>query len=338
MAQFSRTLVIGATGFIGRYVAEASVAAGDTTYVLVRSPFTKCLSKAMTIRSLQDRGATVVVGSINDGEFLVKTLRELKIDTVVSAVGGGGILDQLVLVDSMKILGTVKRFLPSEFGHDVDRANPVEPGLGMYKEKRRVRRAVEAAGIPFTYVCCNSIAAWPYYDNTHPADVLPPLDRFQIYGDGNVKAYFVDGTDIGKLTIRAAKDPRALNKCLHFRPPTNYFTINELASLWEEKIGRILPRITVTEEDLLAAAQENVIPESIVAALTHDIFIKGCQTSLSMDETRDAEVSLLYPDVSFRTLAECFDDYLVKHRDESVDMISNPNSIIEPFAITATCG
>lgn len=81
----------------------------------------------------------------------------------------------------------MQRFLPSEFGHDIDRADPVEPGLTMYEQKRKVRRQIEKCGIPYTYICCNSIAAWPYHDNTHPADVLPPLDRFQIYGDGSVK-------------------------------------------------------------------------------------------------------------------------------------------------------
>ena len=81
----------------------------------------------------------------------------------------------------------LQRFLPSEFGHDVNRADPVEPGLNMYREKRRVRQLVEESGIPFTYICCNSIASWPYYNNIHPSEVLPPTDFFQIYGDGNVK-------------------------------------------------------------------------------------------------------------------------------------------------------
>ena len=81
----------------------------------------------------------------------------------------------------------VQRFLPSEFGHDVDRADPVEPGLDMYKAKRRIRRLLEEYGVPHTYICCNSIASWPYYDNTHPSEVVPPLDQFQIYGDGSVK-------------------------------------------------------------------------------------------------------------------------------------------------------
>lgn len=69
----------------------------------------------------------------------------------------------------------------------MDRADPVEPGLTMYNEKKKVRRVIEELGIPYTNICCNSVASWPYYDNTHPSEVLPPLDKFQIYGDGNIK-------------------------------------------------------------------------------------------------------------------------------------------------------
>lgn len=67
-------------------------------------------------------------------------------------------------------------------------------------------------------------------------------------------AYFVAGTDIGKFTIETINDDRTVNKSLHFRPPSNLVSINELASLWEKKIGRTLPRVTVEEDDLLAAA------------------------------------------------------------------------------------
>ena len=63
----------------------------------------------------------------------------------------------------------------------------MEPGLQMYMEKRKVRRAVEEGGVAYTYICCNSIASWPYYDNTHPSELIPPLDHFQIYGDGTTK-------------------------------------------------------------------------------------------------------------------------------------------------------
>ncbi|KAI4373303.1 hypothetical protein MLD38_011439 [Melastoma candidum] len=305
-----RVLVIGATGFIGRFVAEASIRSGRPTYLLVRPGTSGCASKSNIVKLLHDQGAMILHGLVNDKEFMEKLLRDYEIEIVISAVGGENVLDQMNLVEAIKAVGTIKRFLPSEFGHDVDKADPVEPGLNMYIEKRRVRRLVEDSGIPYTYICCNSIAAWPYFDNTHPSEVLPPLDQFQIYGDGSVKAYFVAGSDIGKYTMRTVDDVRALNKSVHFRPSCNYYNINELALLWEKKIGRTLPRVTITEDDLLAAAAENRIPESIVASFTHDIFIKGCQINFSIDGLGEVEVCELYPEDSFRTLDECFGEYL----------------------------
>jgi leucoanthocyanidin reductase len=70
-----------------------------------------------------------------------------------------------------------------------------------------------------------------------------------------VTAYFVAGADIGKFTIKSIDDDRTLNKTIHFRPSSNMLNINELASLWEDKIGRKLPRITISEDDLLVAAK-----------------------------------------------------------------------------------
>ncbi|CAN6478544.1 unnamed protein product [Victoria cruziana] len=181
-----RVLVIGATGYIGGFVAEASLASGRTTYVLSR-PGPVSESRAETVRDLEEAGAVFLYGSMKDRDYMTKILKDLKIEVVISAVGGESILDQIELVNILKAVPSVKRFLPSEFGHDIDRTNPVEPALTMYNHKRKVRRAVEAAGIPYTYICCNSIAAWPYFDEKNPSKVPPPLDCFEIYGDGNVK-------------------------------------------------------------------------------------------------------------------------------------------------------
>lgn len=342
VSEAGRTMIIGSTGFIGRFVADASLDSGRPTYLLVQ-PRPTSPSKASIIKSLQEKGAIIIHGSIEDRDLMEKVLKEHKIEVVISAVGGAHISTQLSLVDAIKAVGTVKRFLPSEFGHDMDRADPVEPALTMYEEKRRVRRYIEAAGVPYTYICCNSIAAWPYHDNHHPADVLPPLDTFHVYGDGTVKAYFVAGDDIGKFTIKSIDDVRTLNKTLHFRPSGNLLNINELASLWEEKIGRKLPRVTVSEDDLLTAAKEMRIPQSIVAALTHDIFIIGCQVNYSLDKPTDVEVVSLYPDTPFRTIDECFKDFArliadtpkVVNKPKSNDAIIVPNSKPEALAITA---
>ncbi|CAN1296222.1 Leucoanthocyanidin reductase [Linum perenne] len=273
-----RVLIVGATGLIGRFVAEASLDSGRPTYLLTRTPsFSTSPAKAQALKSLEERGAIILQGSISDKESIESILKDNEIEVVISIVGGGNLLDQLTLVQAIKSVGTVK------FGHDVDRADPVEPGLGMYLEKRQ--------------------ASWPYYDNTHPSDVPPPIDRLSIY------AYFVTGPDIGKFTIKTLDDARTINKSIHFRPAVNYYNMNELASLWEKKIGRTIPRVTVTESDLLAIAAENRIPESIVAAFTHDIFVKGCQSNFKLDGVNDLEASTLYPDEAFETVDKVFGDF-----------------------------
>uniref|UniRef100_J3LM66 NmrA-like domain-containing protein n=1 Tax=Oryza brachyantha TaxID=4533 RepID=J3LM66_ORYBR len=305
-------IIVGAPGYIGRFVAEACLDSGRETFILVR-PGNACPARAAAVDALRQKGAVVIEGCVGGKEgrrSVEASLRAHGVEVVISVMGGASILDQLGLIEAIRAAGTVKRFLPSEFGHDVDRARPVGAGLRFYEEKRRVRRAAEASGVPYTFICCNSIAGWPYYDSTHPSELPPPLDRFQIYGDGTVRAFFVAGSDIGKFTIKAAYDARSINKVVHFRPACNLLSTNEMASLWESKIGRTLPRVTLTEDDLIAMAAEDVIPESIVASLTHDIFINGCQTDFYIEGPRDIEISSLYPDIPFRTVEECFDDYL----------------------------
>jgi len=68
-------------------------------------------------------------------------------------------------------------------------------------------------------------------------------------------AYFVTGGDIGKYTIKTVDDIRTLNKAVQFRPPKKFLTLNELAAIWETKIGKSLPRVCISEQDLLAMAK-----------------------------------------------------------------------------------
>jgi len=54
-----RAMIIGSTGFIGQFVAEASLDSGRPTYLLVQSSQASP-SKASTIKSLQDKGAIII--------------------------------------------------------------------------------------------------------------------------------------------------------------------------------------------------------------------------------------------------------------------------------------
>uniref|UniRef100_A0A8R7RBF6 NmrA-like domain-containing protein n=1 Tax=Triticum urartu TaxID=4572 RepID=A0A8R7RBF6_TRIUA len=63
------------------------------------------------------------------------------------------------IVMAVKEAGNViKRLLPSEFGSDVERVHTVDPAATLYAGKVRLRRLIEAEGIPHTYVCCNGFA------------------------------------------------------------------------------------------------------------------------------------------------------------------------------------
>lgn len=83
------------------------------------------------------------------------------------------------------------------------------------------------------------------------------------------------------------------------------------------------------------------IPESIVASFTHDIFIKGCQVNFSLDKPTDLEATSLYPEMQFRTIDECFDEFVEKimggQAAAEKEGIVVPASAPDALVITATC-
>lgn len=94
-------------------------------------------------------------------------------------------------------------------------------------------------------------------------------------------------------------------------------------------------------------ASEMRIPESIVAALTHDIFIRGCQINYTLNSSKDVEICSLYPETPFRPVDECFQDFVTKalgvanvveNKPKGKDGILATNSKpAEALVITAQC-
>ena len=70
-----------------------------------------------------------------------------------------------------------------------------------------------------------------------------------------VPGVYVKEEDIGAYTIKAADDPRTLNKILYLRPPANVLTFNSLVALWEKKINKTLEKIYVPEDQILKSIQ-----------------------------------------------------------------------------------
>ncbi|KAG0463874.1 hypothetical protein HPP92_019494 [Vanilla planifolia] len=301
----SKILVIGSTGYIGKHIVEASAKLGHPTFALVRPSTVNDPSKAAVLEGFARLGITVVHGDLSDYESLVKAIK--RVDIVISAVGGLQIADQTKIIAAIKEVGNIKRFLPSEFGLDPERITKVEPVASVLAAKVQIRRAIEAEGIPYTLISNNYFAG---YALPTLAQASPPTDKVVIFGDGNPKGVFVAEEDVGTFTIKAADDPRTLNKIVYIRPSGNIYSHNELVSIWEKKTGKTLEKVHLSEEGVLKTIQEAPIPLNIILGINYLVFVKGDCLSFAIDPSFGAEATELYPDVKYTTVEEYFNRIL----------------------------
>ncbi|CAN1125320.1 Phenylcoumaran benzylic ether reductase POP1 [Linum perenne] len=202
----TRILFIGGTGYIGKYLVEASANSCHPTFVLVRDSTLSSSSKSTVIDKFNTLGVNFLIGDLFDHESLVKAIKQ--VDVVISTLGYAQLLDQVRILSAIKEAGNIKRFFPSEFGNDVDPVNAVELNITLCHPLMLV---MEWRG---NYMNVIFISA----------------------------AIFNKEEDIATYTIKAVDDPRTLNKTLYIRPPGNIISLNDLVSLWEKKIVKTVER------------------------------------------------------------------------------------------------
>jgi len=291
---------------MGRRFVRASLALGHPTYVLSRPEAIGLdIEKLQMLLSFKNAGAHLVQGSFDNHESLVAALK--KVDVVICAMAGNhirshAILQQLKLVEAIKEATNIKRFLPSEFGIDPDRMeHAMEPGNVTFIDKREVRRAIEAAGIPYTYVSANCFAGYFVGGLAQLGRVTPPTDRVSIYGDGNTKSIWVDEDDIATYTIRTVDDPRTLNKTLYIRPSANILSQKEVIQIWEKYTGKALEKTYLSSDNFLNLMKGQSLAEQIGMTHFYHIFYEGCMYNFEIgDDGREA--TELYPDVQYTTV------------------------------------
>ncbi|KAL2644046.1 hypothetical protein R1flu_011633 [Riccia fluitans] len=304
----SKVLIIGATGYIGKYLVNASVKLGHPTFVLLRSLTTSDPPKAELVKSFQESGVTLLKGDVNDYESLVAALRQ--VDVVISTVSGPAALSQVKILDAAKEAGTIKRFIPSEFGHDVDRLEiDFKDMEGLFGTKRTVRREIEKSGIPYTFVISGGFAGYFVANLANDNVTSPPRDKVTIWGDGTAKAILNTEEDIATYTIKSVDDPRVENKFLHIRPKENIISQGELVALWEKKIGTTLEKTVVSKEELRKIIEETPFPANVIHAIRYSAFVKGDLTSFELN-ANDVEAAELYPDVQYTTVSAYLDQFL----------------------------
>ncbi|OMO93447.1 hypothetical protein COLO4_16878 [Corchorus olitorius] len=313
MAMKSKVLIIGGTGYLGKRLVKASLGQGHQTYVLHRPEIGVDIEKVQMLLSFKQQGAHLVSGSFSDQQSLVNAVK--LVDVVICAISGvhirsHQILLQLKLVDAIKEAGNVKRFLPSEFGTDPARMeNAMEPGRVTFDDKMVVRRAIEEAGIPFTYVSANCFAGYFLGGLCQPGFILPSKDHVSLLGDGNQKAIYVDEDDIATYTIKTIDDPRTLNKTVYIRPPKNILSQREVVQIWEKLIGKELHKSSIPAHEFLASMKDQNYAEQVGLTHYYHVCYEGCLANFEIGEGAE-EASKLYPEVKYTSVEDYMKRYL----------------------------
>ncbi|XXG63433.1 hypothetical protein AAC387_Pa05g1627 [Persea americana] len=290
----TKILVFGAAGYLGKYMVEASVSMGHPTYAFVR-PTSSAIDyrRFQTLCEFKSMGVKVLQGHLDEHDKLVHAIQQA--DVVISALAVPQYLDQLKIIEAIKEAGNIKRFVPSEYGNEVDRVFGLPPFQAIFDNKKKIRRATEAAGIPYTFVSANSFAAYFIDFFLHPRE---QRDEVIVYGSGEAKAVLNFEEDIAAYTIKAVNDSRTLNRLIICRPPENIVSQLQMISLLEVKTGRKLNKVHVTEEEAVRLSETLPHPDNVRISILHNIFIKGDQMSFELGQ-KDLEASDLYPDYKY---------------------------------------
>ncbi|XP_008778652.1 bifunctional pinoresinol-lariciresinol reductase 2-like [Phoenix dactylifera] len=309
----SRILVVGGTGYLGRRIVRASLDDGHPTHVLYRREIGVDIDKIQILMSFKKQGAHLVEGSFSDHRSLVDAVKQ--VDAVICAISGvhirsHQILLQLKLVDAIKEARNIKRFLPSEFGMDPARmGHAIAPGRVTFDDKMVVRKAIEDAAIPFTYVSASCFAGYFVGGLCQPGNIVPSRDSVCLLGDGNVKAIFVDEDDIAMYTIKTIDDPRMLNKTLYIRPPENILSQREVVEAWEELIGKKLSKSSISVDDFLTNLKGQDYASQVGLGHYYHVLYEGCLTNFEIGDEGE-EASQLYPEVTYTRVKDYLKQYV----------------------------
>ncbi|KAL9244999.1 hypothetical protein vseg_018709 [Gypsophila vaccaria] len=301
----TRILIIGATGNLGYHIAEYSIKKCHPTFILARDSSYSDTLKRRKLHTLSEAGAIILKGSLEDETSLVEALK--KVDVVICSIPSKQVLAQKILIEAIKTVGSIKKFIPSEFGLDPDKVQISGMDNGFYSRKAEIRRIVEAEGIPHTYICCNFFTSYLLPSLVQPGLKTPPRDKVTIFGDGTVKGVFVNEIDVAAFTISAVDDPRTLNKAMYLRPAGNVYSMNELVEVWESKIGKELDKLYVSEEQLLTRIKETPYPQNMELVFIYSAFIKGDQTYFNVESSGGVEGTELYPHLNYTTISQYLD-------------------------------
>ncbi|KAL4183347.1 hypothetical protein AMTRI_Chr11g97740 [Amborella trichopoda] len=165
-------------------MVQASISIGHPTYVYSR-PSTGApdsSSKIQVIHDFQSTGVHIIEGYLDEYDKLLSVLH--KVDAVIALLPIPQHLEQLKLINGIKEVGNIKRFIPSEFSVESGRAHSLPSFQRIIDTKKKIRRVIKEAKIPHTIVVENAFGAYFVDYLLNPQE---QRDEITIYGDGKAK-------------------------------------------------------------------------------------------------------------------------------------------------------
>ncbi len=295
-----QVLVAGATGHLGPHLCKALMEAGKNVYALIRP---ETINNEEKVGPLKALGVQLVAGDLNDAASLHQACEGM--DAIVSALGGGQIMQQKELLEAAKAKG-IQRFIPSEFGIDPHLAGP--GSCDLFDAKAAFQKELTNSGVPYTMIYTNGFMEW-WASGFGQLGNSPASGAVELYGDGSNKVALVSLPDIGKFTAEILDDPDMANQEVAII--ANVSSQEDLIATWEKISGQQLERKPVSAEQLDHIIDQSTTPETfmqrIVTQLHRSVWIRGEGTA-ARDGVLEAtqkypNLTLMKPEEFFSTIA-----------------------------------
>lgn len=229
------TLVIGATGVLGREVVGRLRAEGRTVRALVRAH-----SDPEKVQALRDVGADIVEGDLKDPDTLPAACAGVThvVSTASSTLsrGEGDTIDsvdrqgQLNLIEAARKAG-VQQFVLVSFP-------PASMPFPLQDAKRAAEDALRASGMSYTIL--HPTHFWEIWCS--PALGFDPQARTaRIFGEGTAPMQWVSFFDVAAAVVRSLDNPAAINRRLTIGGPAPLSQL-DIVRVFEEVGGQPFAR------------------------------------------------------------------------------------------------
>ncbi|KAL4745371.1 hypothetical protein BDW72DRAFT_186743 [Aspergillus terricola var. indicus] len=235
----SNLLIFGATGAIGSYITAAITDARDAFgRIGIFTSRSTLTSKTKEINALRERGVDILVGDVTSKHDMQKAFDGF--DTVVSALGRGVIAQQVHLVQWADESPHIKRFLPSEYGTDIE-YSPASANEKPHQQKLKVRAAIrETNNLEYAFVVTGPYADVPFYlgasKNPRGGSFDVKNKKAVLLGDGKGRISLVACADVGKFVVHTLTHwDKARGRALKLNSFTT--TPNDIIAEFEKQTG-----------------------------------------------------------------------------------------------------